>query len=400
MRLAWIGLPALLQLLGGCKDSAPVVNVNTVPPGQGVAFTSAYDIDEGSALDLVVDTGTAGATVTTSTLPKNATLANGIFSFTPDYSQAGLYSITFTVTAGTSVTTQTVGIRVQNVIHIATPPLTKATEGSPAPDLMFASDNPPGTVVNYTADVSAAPGAVFDPVAGKLSFVPGWSWLDSSPASLAIDVTAQGQEIDTGEQRTSTARVLYEITEATSFSQELQPLFLMPLGATGTQGAPNSSPPPEYTSKDGHNCLFCHDGKANAPAGMDFTPDSIYSQLYKHPVADISATSAACYGQAALGVQRVVPGDLTKSLWFMKISGTDGNGGTTIPCGAQMPENLAWYYWTVGDNQDKWNECPEVSGEDTCREALDCVATDITCKLNSRYVRKAALWIQAGAPQN
>ena len=94
---------ALLMLLGlaGCKQSPPVVNVNTVPGDTGTTFAAAYQITEGSSLDLVIDQDNPSATITTTDLPKNAAVQNGIFTFTPDYSQAGLYSITFTITAGT-----------------------------------------------------------------------------------------------------------------------------------------------------------------------------------------------------------------------------------------------------------------------------------------------------------
>ena len=81
---------------------------------------NAYEIDEGSSLDLVVAPDTAGAMVTASTLPTNAVLTNGIFSFTPDYTQAGIYSITFTVTAGagSGATTTTIAVRVRNVVDV------------------------------------------------------------------------------------------------------------------------------------------------------------------------------------------------------------------------------------------------------------------------------------------
>src|SRR4051794_38237253 len=97
-------MPALLTLsLIACKQDPPIVNISTLPNGNDVTLASAYDIQEGSSLDLVVAPDTVGASVTTSTLPKNAVFANGIFSFTPDYSQAGLYSVTFTITVGTDV---------------------------------------------------------------------------------------------------------------------------------------------------------------------------------------------------------------------------------------------------------------------------------------------------------
>ncbi|HSY47986.1 MAG TPA: hypothetical protein VLC46_04165 [Thermoanaerobaculia bacterium] len=81
-------------------------------------MTSAYDINEGSSLEIVL-TRTAGASIMSTPLPRNAVVKDGIFSFTPDYSQAGLYSITFTIRSGKTVITKTIGLRVLNVIHIA-----------------------------------------------------------------------------------------------------------------------------------------------------------------------------------------------------------------------------------------------------------------------------------------
>ncbi len=375
-----------------CSGQAPVVNISTLPTGNDTTLSSAYDLDEGSALDLVVAPDTAGAMITTSALPKNAVFSNGIFSFTPDYSQSGLYSVTFTITTGTVVTIKTIGIRVLNVIHIETPALTVVDEGAKSPDITFSSNDPPGTIVNYSADLTQAPGATFDPVAAKLTFSPSFRWLDSKPSALAILVIAEGTEIDTGKTDTSTAKVLYQINEATSFNQELVPLFLLPVGATG--GAH-----PEYESSEGHNCMSagCHDGTASAPAGMDFHPTSIYDQLVNHSIAADGINGSTCNVLSASGVQRVTPGDLTKSLWFMKISGTDGAGNPGPPCGVQMAENQPYNWWTVTD-QDAWAACAPT--DTNCRAALDCVATDIGCKLNARYVRKAAVWIMAGAPKN
>jgi hypothetical protein len=390
-----------MLLIVGCKSDPPVVNINTVaPPTNDVTFQNAFEIEEGSSLDLVLETGAAGASITTTMLPKNAKVQDGIFTFSPDYSQANLYSITFTITAGETVITKTIGVRVLNVIHIAAPALTVVPEGSPAPDLTFSSDDPPGTIVTLSADVSSIPGATFDPVAGKLTFAPGFKWLDSRPAALAILVSAEGQELDTGKQRTSTAKVLYQINEATSFKQELAPLFLLPPGATGTLNS-SASPPPEAMGPDGHNCMFCHDGKPGAIAEMDFTtPDNIYNMLVNHdPEPDgINAATCGAFG-TMYGLKRVTPGDPFKSLWFMKITGQGfDNMGNPVPiCGVQMAENQPFNYWTVND-YDAWLSCPP--GVTSCRTSLDCSDSDLDCKMNARMIRKARLWILAGAPNN
>ncbi len=414
LRLAPL-LALLLPTAIGCKQSPPVVNVNTVPSGNQASFASAYEIAEGSSLDLVIDPDDPTAVITTTDLPKNAMLQNGIFSFTPDFSQAGLYSITFTITAGTSQLSQTIGIRVLTALHVSPPPITVVNEGATAPDVTFPNNEPAGTIVTYSADVSNAPGATFDPVTAKLSFTPSWKWLDSNPAELSVLVTADATEPDTGKHDTATVKVLYQINEATSFSQELFPLFMLPEGATGTsQSNPSTSPPPELQSSEGHDCVFCHDGSPSAYAGIDFrTPASIYAALFMVPPATtavgVNGNGAVCYDGApgappgwapsTSGVMRVAPGDLSKSLWFMKISGTDGAGGPGPPCGVQMPEGFQFFWWTVSD-QTKWDACPPTAGDNPCHDQLLCDTTDISCKLSSRYVRKAALWIMAGAPQN
>jgi hypothetical protein len=400
----------------GCNGSPPIVNVNTVPATTNdVSFTTAYDIEEGSALDLVIDPGKAGATVMASQLPTNAVLNGNVFSFTPDYSQAGLYSVTFTITAGDVVTTKTIGIRVFNVIHISPPPLTTIDEGSAAPDFTFSSNDPAGTVVTYSADLSAAPGATFDPATGKLSFTPSFRWLDSRSASLNIIVTAEGQEIDSGKDRVSTAKVVYQINEATSFTQELVPLFQFTPGITSTA---IPAPSPAQQSLEGRNCINCHNcqGSGACIVGMDFNVPA--TQLYANLVnvdPAIQALGGNCdpanaspgapfTGVAATppaGTKRVVPGHPELSLWYMKISGTSGDGMQPAPwCGVQMPENTAPWYLTVKD-ENQWENCPSCAAPPCpCQDAVRCLDTDIACKVNSRLVRKARLWILANAPMN
>jgi len=389
------------MLIFGCTQP-PTINITTVGnDANNIAFSTAYDIEEGSALDLVIETGNPTATITTSTLPTNAAVKDGIFSFTPDYTQSGIYPVTFTITIGDKITTKSIGIRVLNVIHITTPSPQPVSEGAKAGELTFQSTDPPGTIVNYAADLSGLPAdqVTFDPNTGKLNFAPTFTWLDKNDGAVVITVTAEGQELDTGKVRTSTAKVLYQVNEATSFKQELVPLFMLPSGAAlatqYTQSHPTASPPPEYIRPEGHNCVFCHDGQPGAFAEMDFTPDAIHGSLVNHDPTATGTASAACGEQSANGVKRVVPGDITKSLWFMKISGTDGNGNPGPPCGVQMAFQQPWNYWTVTD-QKQWFAC----GDNTCRQNLICVATDVTCKMSARLVRKAKVWIEAGALDN
>lgn len=378
-----------LLLTSGCPQKAPAVYITTVPPSSNdVAFNTAYEVEEGSSLDLVIEAGKAGSSITTSTLPTNSTFQNGIFSFTPDYTQSGLYSVTFTITSGDTVSTRTIGIRVLNVIHINTPALTVVDEGAKAPEISFASSDPTGTIVVYSADLSAAPGATFDPVNGKLNFQPSIRWLDSRSSSLAVLVIAEGQELDTGKLTTSTAKVVYQINEATSFKQEIAPLVLF---APGKGGGNNEHP-------EGHMCINCHAG-SSPQAGMDFMPDTntpnkLYDALVNHDVS--VSTDALCSGLGDSTYKRVAPNDLAKSVLYWKLSGTDGKGGAMSLCGNQMPNITNGEYFLTTKDQDAWNACSDTA----CRQQTLCDGSDLDCKLNARYIRKLRVWIEDGAQNN
>jgi hypothetical protein len=392
LRAASTLVPVALFSLAGCGSKPDMVTVTPIP-GSNVSFTESYQIDEGQKLDLVVGADT-GAKITSSTLPTNATLMNGVFSFAPDYTQAGLYTVTFTITSGTTITTKVLAVRVLDVVHIASPPPVMVNEGSAATTVTFMPNTPKDTIVSYSADLSQAPGAALDPVAGTLSFTPSWRWVDTHPPGLAIVVTASAQQPETGKWQTSTAVVEYQIVEATSFSQELVPIFLFPPGGTTQQGM---MPPATSIAPEGHNCIYCHDGSGpNIPAAIDFRPPATYASLVNAALAP-AGIGGSCSGYTANGAQRVTPGDLTKSIFFWKISNTDGAGNAPIPCGTQMPENLNWYYLTVTD-ENAWEACG--TGNTICEQALDCAKTDVTCSLDARLVRKTKLWIMAGALQN
>lgn len=373
----------LLVGLAAC-GKAPQVTVNNIPStNDGVAFQGAYEISEGASFDLVIATGTTSATITTSALPTNAKLENGIFSFAPDYTQAGLYSVTFTITIGTNVTTQTIALRVQNVIRATAPTTPTAVVEGKSGTVNVASKDPGGTFVVYSVD---SPYVTIDAVSGDITFAPDIRWLDDRPAQLIVNVTASGLEVDSGKNRITTTGVVFEIKEGTSFKNELVPLFALPLGA--------ATPGPKH--REGHNCVFCHDG-AGGPGGMNFTTaDSIYAELVARAVSmPTDGVTFSCSEQASSGVQRVVPGDLTKSLLYYKIAGVDATGAPMVPCGTQMPDGQPANYWTVRDLK-AWYACTD----DDCRTAQNCADNDAACKTNARLVKKLAAWIADGAPNN
>lgn len=376
---------ALLLLAGACKEKAPIVNITTVPPTENtVSFNTAYEVEEGANLDLVIDTGAGTSTVTTTTLPTNAKLENGIFSFAPDYTQAGLYSVVFTITSGTTQTSKTIALRVKNVIHPSAQDV-HVKEGT-IQEIAMTSNDPAGTIVSYSADVSAIPGATFEALTGKITFSPDIAWLDTLPSQFPIIVNATGQEID-GTARSSTGVVMVTVDEATSFSQEIVPLFKNPGPADATN------------SPQGHKCLTCHTGTRSdqLPEVMDLHSDQAYANLVN--VDPFQGSANMCSVLATNGVKRVLPGDPAKSLLYMKVSGTDGSTMAAPPCGAQMPNGIQEYWWTV-TNLKAFYQCDTASDPAQCRKDLTCADSDLACKTNAPLVHKLFVWIKDGAPKN
>lgn len=96
-------------------NDAPVLTVpgaQVVNEGRNISFSiSATDVDGGQSLNFI-----------SSNLPTNATLnaSSGAFSWTPNFTQAGVYLVSFTVTDNGSPAlshTRTVSITVHDVIH-------------------------------------------------------------------------------------------------------------------------------------------------------------------------------------------------------------------------------------------------------------------------------------------
>jgi hypothetical protein len=305
---AWLGLVAAVAVagLGGCKGQPNpiIINIdNTADTGPGVDFAPVYVMQEGETLDLVVTPSDPNATLMAAPLPANSTFADSVFSFNPDFGQSGVYSIDFTADFDAMLSIETIGIRVHNVIHIATPPTTSVDEGGSVM-LGFASDDPPGTVVNYTASIGGVPipGATFDPFAAELTFEPPFNHLDAYPNPTIITVSAAGTELDTGVARVSTADVAFDVVEKTSFALEVQAIF-------------------------SGNCAFtggCHAG-ASPAAGMNLEPGNAYGNLVM-----VAPAGPDCGSGIAPEDFRVSPGDVGESLLYAKVSGMQS-------CGARMP---------------------------------------------------------------
>lgn len=135
----------------------------SVSENQTLSFTvSATDVD-GNPL-----------TYSVSGLPAGASFANRVFTWTPGFSQAGSYSVTFTVSDGQAEDSETIAITVANVNR---PPVLASIGGKQVDEnfsLSFSASatDPDGDSVSYSATGLPA-GATF--VAGVFTWVPSFT---------------------------------------------------------------------------------------------------------------------------------------------------------------------------------------------------------------------------------
>jgi hypothetical protein len=154
-----------------------VANVNRAPVLDSIGNRS---VDENSTLSLTLGaTNTDGEKITYSAtgLPSGAVLdgATGAFSWTPSYSKAGNYTVTFKVSDGVYSDSETVTIFVANVnrapyFYSAIGDKT-ASEGALRTFKCSSAADPDGNAITYSA--SGLPeGASFDPITRTFSWTP------------------------------------------------------------------------------------------------------------------------------------------------------------------------------------------------------------------------------------
>jgi VCBS repeat-containing protein len=160
-------------------NDAPVLNVPS-----GNAADGSFTVNEGATLSFNVtatdpDQGDV-LTLTASGLPAGATFSGGTFSWTPNFTQAGTYTVTFQVEDNGSPklsATKTATITVNNVNR---PPVLTV----PGPQTVFAnvpltftvtsSDPDVGDVVTFSATGLPA-GATFNTSTGAFSWTPNFT---------------------------------------------------------------------------------------------------------------------------------------------------------------------------------------------------------------------------------
>jgi hypothetical protein len=174
---------------GTLKDSQivafTVVHVNRPP---AIALIGNKAVVEGQNLNFVVTAVDPDGTIpslTTSTLPANATFADngngtGTFNFNPNFTQAGAYSVTFYASDGVARDSQVVGILVNDAGNQK--PVLAAIGNKTVPEgqtLTFAvsATDPDGTIPALSASPLPTNAVFVDSTTGKgsFTFTPGYS---------------------------------------------------------------------------------------------------------------------------------------------------------------------------------------------------------------------------------
>lgn len=295
--------------IGGCGEAPADFVVNVDNGGElapALDFDEVVVVEEGETLDLLVTPSVPGVTVTAAQLPTNATFVDGLFSFRPDFDQAGIYRVGFSSTIEGVMVVRNVGIRVHNVIHMPATDTVRVDEAGTT-QVALASDDPTGTIVRYRSSLDATPipGASLDPRTGVLTFAPTFTHLDGHPNPTVVTITAEGVERDTGAPRTATTDVSFEVAEKTSFATEIQPQIF------------------------NQKCSFpggCHGGAAPS-AGLNLSDGLSYAAII-----GIAPAGPACSGGVATESAQVAAGDPAMSLLYRKMTGEQS-------CGRRMPIN-------------------------------------------------------------
>lgn len=190
---AFLLLTTLSGLLGAkhaWADLAPVVTAPaSVTGSEGTAtfFTvTAADPDGDAITDLTMSPSSTGATFT-----RNATMTSGSFSWSPNYTQSGVYDFTFTASnalSGSAVTRLTV----QNVDRapiVTAPPSATINMNLPYTLTVFASDPDGNPIPSLTAS-PLPPGATFTANASNTAGTFAWTPSSVQVGSHTVTFTA------------------------------------------------------------------------------------------------------------------------------------------------------------------------------------------------------------------
>ena len=178
---------------GKLTDSKTMtINVNNVNQAPVLNSVEDKSVNENQSLNFMVsgsDVDGDSLTYSATGLPSGATFdpATGAFSWTPGYSQAGTYTVTFTVSDGSLTDSKTMKITVNNVNRAPTIGCVSDKTVDENKKLTFSvcGDDLDGDSLTFSA-TGLPSGAVFNSKTGVFSWVPGYSQAGVYPVTFTV----------------------------------------------------------------------------------------------------------------------------------------------------------------------------------------------------------------------
>jgi len=180
------------QVRASVGNVTPVVFTETVLNSKPrLGSIGNKEVNEGATLRFTVSASDRDQvdvlTLSANPLPANATFdpSNGVFTFIPDYTQAGTYLVTFTVSDGTDIDSETITITVRGINR---PPILNSIgprtidEGSELTIVVSATD-PDNDTLTYSV-LGIPTGATFNAVQRTFKWKPGY---DIAPPGGKLD---------------------------------------------------------------------------------------------------------------------------------------------------------------------------------------------------------------------
>ena len=252
-------------LSGSSSTAITIANTDQAPVVTAPATASAA---EGSLLTVAVTAsdpdGEAIASLTATGLPAGATFTpgpgngSGTLSWTPGFTQAGSYSVTFTAANalnGFASTTITVA-NIDQAPLVSAPPTASGPEGSLLTVAVTASD-PDGDAIASLAATGLPAGATFTPGPGNTSGTLSWTPATGQSGSYSVTFTA------------SNALSGSSSTTITISNTNQPPVVMAPTTASGAEGSLLTV---AVTASDPDGEAIASLAATGLPAGASFTP--------------------------------------------------------------------------------------------------------------------------------
>lgn len=194
---------------GTLADSEVVaITVNNVNRAPLLAAIGAQNVNEGANLNFIASASDPDASIPSLSavgVPLNATFVDnangtGTFDFNPDFTQSGVFNVTFIASDGSLADSEVVAITVGNVNRapvLAAVGAQIVDEGQ-ALNLPLAASDPDGTVPVFTAENVPVNGLLTDNANGTASFVFNPDYTQAGPYSVRFivgDATLADTEI-------------------------------------------------------------------------------------------------------------------------------------------------------------------------------------------------------------